>query len=187
MGKVTNATHQAKAERLKHLIEMSQLTFLGFGTLVGVSEKYIYAILNGNKPFSPKFEDKVDKAFGFLPDTFSIPDQEFDPVKVSEVVRKFLEENIHNLDDYSRTALKRSTVIAQLIEKGFFQNAKTVRDVSLECEQSGHSFSSSDLTKSLVYAAHKGLLLIRKQPMLRLDGTEGDRLVNYYLEPEPGR
>lgn len=184
MGKIKSSTHQEKVEGLISLIKLTGLTPLGFSELLQYKSegKYIYSIINGNKPFSKSFQNKIIDAFGFESDTFDKKHISFDLKKIRKAINKFAHENPDNLK-YFVEEEEVIKVLKQLIREGFFSEKRTVSEIRVQCDALGYSYTSDYLTNKLLNLVYQKRLSSQKQIVVKKDGTEGTRNVNVYWEP----
>ncbi|MBN3581955.1 hypothetical protein JYB64_06110 [Algoriphagus aestuarii] len=181
MENINEFTDQEKKERLERLIEITGLSYLGFGTFLELEsgDKYIYALLNSNKKFSNKFIGKLEKQFKFKKGSFLKKDEDFNLHKINKHISKFIEEN-PDTPEYLKIEKEHISIIKFLIRQGYFSEKRTTKDIVLKFKELGYFYSSNDLSYKLVNLVTQHILKSKKTHNILKNGEKGNRPINIY-------
>lgn len=181
MGKNKELTHQQKKDRLEELIKLTGLSIMGFGAFMDLEseDKYIYAILNGNKNLTDKFIEKIEKFFSLKEGEFLNIDDEIKQARIKKAISKFAEKNSKS-PEYFNTEEEYITVINGLISQGYFSEKRTTSEIISKCRELGYSYSSNDLSYKLVNLVTQNILKAEKTTMILKSGKNGTRPINHY-------
>jgi plasmid maintenance system antidote protein VapI len=175
---------KALIDRLKKLMELSNLEIKGFSKLTGISENHIYSILSGRRTLTSVSADKIGKGLDFDGTLiFNLQIELPEQIKKSETLKKFIADNRNNTEYFidSNKKKKLSTFIKQdILPTDLLKVPRYVWEINTFCESKGRKILSDTLKKHLSYLVVKGELKSKKRPIKKRDGSFGERMVDVF-------
>lgn len=169
-------------------MEITDLDLQGFAEFLNKSSAHLYGILNGTRPLSESLAKEIGDKLGFEGTRIfnlnaSIPQY----IIRAESLTKFKADNRDNAEYFLSTKPGRSidTFISEVLLKSSFLNdcPRYLKEITRYCKETLHrEFRKDELSKGLRYAVDKGLLKSAKKPLLRNDGSLGNRMVDVYFK-----
>lgn len=178
----------AIANRIKTIMDITDLDVAGFAEFLNKSTSHIYGILNQNRTVSESFATEIGNKLDFDgARIFNLNSRIPSSISKSDLLIKFKANHKHNPEYFLSSKSDRSanTFITEILVKSdcFADGYKYLKEIRKYCaEQLNREFIDDQLTKALQYAVSTKKLKFKKKPILLKNGGFGKRQVDvYYL------
>lgn len=175
---------QVSAEKFQELIDTLKLTPIGMAAFLDISPDHVYSLRKGRRSISNQIAKDLELKLKLsLKDIFS-PRNNITRSKINFTsLNDFRKENSDNINFFLDKKLENSlssVIRIRLISTGYFDELKRVNEVVSKLKELGYETRSEKATKSLMYLVTTGYLKFDKKPIIKQNGEEGNRIVNYY-------
>jgi hypothetical protein len=181
-----NKTYNKKlAERLYQIMNILDMTYIGFAEFTGRDVSHIYGIINQSRPFNDTFAEHIGNKLGIkgakiLNLNVSIPTS----ISKADAVVSFKKYNKDNSEYFLHCKTDRSIdafVSEVLVKSEFLKKPRYLNEIECYIEKEYQKIYIGDqLSKALRYAVTKKTLQSEKKPIKLKNGNLGKRLIDVY-------
>jgi len=171
-------------ERIKLIMEISDLEILGLSKLTGISDAHIYSLLNGRRKLTDDIAEKIGSSLdfdGML--IFKLNKEIPASISRSNTLLKFREEHKLNTEYFSSTKVDRKGSAFfeyELLPTSLFEEPKYTWEVKDACKRYGRNYTSNEVNGYLKYLVVRKLLRSEKRSIKLRTGGFGERLVDVF-------
>lgn len=180
-----NNIDHISAKKFEEIMDFLKLTPVGMAAFLDISVDHVYSLKKGRRSITKSVAKSLAKKLDISESDIFNTNYKFKKSKVNfSVLHKFRSDSKSSINYFSD--LKDENSLTQIIRdkllnEGFFEKEKTVKDVIFELKQIDIKVNSEKTTKSLKYLVELGSLNLTKKSIIKKNGAPGIRVINYYI------
>lgn len=159
--------------RLQELYKMTKVTFEDMEGHFHLSNPQLYKMKAGDRKTSRSVVEKLGSFFYLTIE--QLEDRSFRIPKILNVT-----DELNALRKKKEGAKVTRFIMERLYPTDLFNQPVTAREVRAECNLHDNKYKIKEVSNSLEYLARNDYLISRKGKMIKINGTKGNRMINYY-------